>query len=230
MSMICLLLGVSTAQIAAFERAPALAGDAANVASDDAHKARMAPYLAAMTPEQRRAREEEERKNRKAFPEIERAEARLSEARDRLTPIGPFEKALSLEKSWHMLHYLMTGHGWDIIRDMENGRVAAAPGDALLTGKSLGEDAGYGPARLHDVKATAEFAHFLETQNVAMLQSRVNLKRMRAEQIYAMPMGPAGDSAYESELRAEVAHFFPLMRDYVVTLARKRYGLLVWLN
>jgi Domain of unknown function (DUF1877) len=71
--------------------------------------------------------------------------------------IGPFEQALNLEKSWHILHYLVTGHTDD----------SSAPGDALLTGESLGEDAGYGPARLHDEIKTREFGQFLETLDLA---------------------------------------------------------------
>ena len=230
MSMICWLLGVSPAQIAAFARTPTLTGDAARVASDDARKDRMAPYLAAMTPEERRLYDERERADRNAYPELEQAEIRLSEARSRIAPFAPFEKALCLEKSWQMLHYLITGRGWEALHAMAMGHVAAVPGDELLTGVSLGDDVGYGPARLHDVKATAAFARFLETQDVATLQRRVNLATMSAEEIYGMPMGSGGDAAYEADLRAEVAHFFPLMRDYVAKMAQQQYGLLVWLN
>jgi hypothetical protein len=43
-------------------------------------------------------------------------------------------------------------------------------------------------------------------------------------------LSPHSHERWLAELRAEVAHFFPLMRDYVVKLARKRYGLLVWLD
>lgn len=230
MSMICWLLGVSPAQIMGFEKTPTLAGDAARVASDDARKERMAPYLAAMTPEQRRFHDERERADRKTYPELEQAEIGLRESRNRIASLAPFERALCLEKSWQMLHYLMTSRGFETLHAMAMGHVAAAPGDELLTGASLGDDVGYGPARLHDVKAAAGFARFLETQDVATLQRRVNLATMSAEQIYGMPIGPGADAAYEADLRAEVAHFFPLLRDYVAEAARKQHGLLVWLN
>jgi uncharacterized protein DUF1877 len=42
----------------------------------------------------------------------------------------PFEEALGLEKSWHMLHYLLTGH-----LSPEGG-----PGEVLMTGEEVGED------------------------------------------------------------------------------------------
>lgn len=230
MSMICWLLGVSPAQIAAIERTPKLASDVAQVARNNARQERMAVYRARETPEQRRAREERESADRKAYPELAQAEVHLNEARSRVAPIGPFEKPHCLEKSWQILHYLMTGHGWETLREIERGVVAPGPGDALLTGKPLGDNLGYGPARLHDDKATAAFARFLATLDVATLQSRVNLQRLRAEQIYAVPTGPGGDATYEAELRAAIAHFFPLMRDYVADMAGKRNGLLVWLD
>jgi hypothetical protein len=33
--------------------------------------------------------------------------------------------------------------------------------------------------------------------------------------VYSMPMGRGSDFQYEEGLRAEVAHYFPLLRDYV---------------
>jgi Domain of unknown function (DUF1877) len=59
---------------------------------------------------------------------------------------------LELGKSWHMLHYLFTGHV----------DASAAPGNALLAGARLGEDLGFGPPRLHDERETRDFARFLE--------------------------------------------------------------------
>jgi hypothetical protein len=35
---------------------------------------------------------------------------------------------------------------------------------------------------------------------------------------------------FESELRAEVAAYFPRLRDYVAKMAEKQYGLLIWLS
>jgi Domain of unknown function (DUF1877) len=147
-------------------------------------------------------------------------QVRISEAQARLASIGPFEQALSLEKSWHILHYLFTGH-----IDASN-----APGDALLTGEDLGEDVGYGPARLHDETKTREFGHFLATLDLAQLQARVNFQKMARLGVYSMPMGPRSDAQYESELRAEVAHHFPLLRGYVTDMSARKYGLLIWVS
>jgi hypothetical protein len=51
---------------------------------------------------------------------------------------GPTEDGLNLEKSWHVLHYLLTG------------KAEKAPppvGNAVLGGQDIGGDRGYGPAR-----------------------------------------------------------------------------------
>jgi hypothetical protein len=48
--------------------------------------------------------------------------------------------------------------------------------------------------------------------------------------VYAMPMGPRSVAEYESELRAEVAYYFPLLRDYVAKMSAKQYGLLIWVS
>jgi hypothetical protein len=154
------------------------------------------------------------------MPGAKEARARNAEARARLERIGPFQQALDLEKSWHILHYLFTGHI----------DAAKAPGDALLTGEELGEDLGYGAPRLHDEKETRDFARFLQTLDVTRLQERVNFRAMLRAGVYSMPMGSGSDGEYEGEFRAEVASYFPRLRDYVAKAAEKQDGLLIWLS
>lgn len=212
MSMICGLLGLSPAQIAALRATPALAGDVAFSTA----MSRMLSRMSQMPPEARQAAEAQSRAAMEQALGPERT-AQLAAARERL---GPFEEALSLEKSWHMLHYLFTGHVYD----------APAPGNALVAGEDIGDDMGYGPARLHEPKATQEFASFLQTQDVSQLQERVNYREMASLQIYSMPMGRGTDAQFEAELRQEVGLYFPQLRDYVVKMAEKQYGLLIWMS
>ena len=195
MSMICWVLGLSPAQIKALRATPSLASDVAMVAVLD-------EMTKTMPPEKRQAFQQ-----------------RMSEARARLAPIGPLEQALSIEKSWHMLHYLFTGHV----------DASDAPGNALLTGQAVGENLGYGPARLQDESRTREFGQFLAKADVARLQARVNFQEMTRLKVYSMPGGPGSPAQHESELRAEVAQYFPLLRDYVGRMAAKKYGLLIWI-
>jgi hypothetical protein len=183
-------------------------------------RARLDDVMMRMPPERRAVFDAQYRTSIEATPAAREAQARVGEARARLAGIGPFEQALNLEKSWHILHYLVTGHTDDF----------NAPGDALLTGEPLGEDVGYGPARLHDETATQQFGRILETLDLTQLQARVNLREMKRLRVYSMPMGPGSDAEYENELRAEVANYFPLLRDYVVRMSEKHDGLLIWIS
>jgi hypothetical protein len=219
MSMICYVLGLSPVQIGALRADPSLASDLARMKQHEAHDAALAAILSRMPSEQREAAQAQ----RRAFEETpmqKDAEARRSAARTRLDPIGPFEQPLNLEKSWHMLHYLFTG---DVLP-------AQSPGDALLTGQDLGDDVGYGPARLQNEKVTQDFARFLQTLDEAVLQEAVNYREMSRAGVYATPGGPGSDAEYEAELRAEVASYFPRLRNYLVKITEKQGGLLIWVS
>jgi Domain of unknown function (DUF1877) len=220
MSMICRVLGLSPGQMAALRATPSLAGDLARVTQDEQLKARLAASMSRMPPEKRAVVETQYRAAMERVPGAKEAEAQRAAARARLGQLGPFEQALSLEKSWHILHYLFTGHVDD----------SKTPGDALLTGEELGDDLAYGPARLHNENETQDFALFLGTLDLSQLQERVNYREMSRIGVYSMPMGPGSDAEYETGLRAEVASFFPQLRDYVAKMAEKGNGLLVWLS
>jgi hypothetical protein len=86
------------------------------------------------------------------------------------------EDGLSLEKSWHTLHYLLTGSA-----------VEARPplGNAILGGEEIGPDAGYGPARFLDASEVHEVAAALAKVSREELSRRFDLKAMTAAQVYA---------------------------------------------
>jgi hypothetical protein len=132
-----------------------------------------------------------------------------------LSQLGPLQPELDLQKSWHILHYLLTGSIDD----------TSSPGGALLAGEELGEDIGYGPARLLDEAATAEFAGFLQGLDPDRLLARMNTGEMASAGVYAMP-----DEGDDEDLREEVGYYFPRLRDYVVQVAQKQGGLLTWLS
>jgi hypothetical protein len=182
-------------------------------------KARFEELINRMTPERRR-QVETNRATSEASAAVNLLQARIAEAGERIAALGPIEHALSLEKSWHMLHFLLTG------------RVdpSGIPGDLLLTGEALGEDLGYGPARLHSNTTTREFSRFIETQDLAALQARVDLEDMSERVVYAMPEGAGPRGVYEDELRNEATRYFLLLRDYVCKMSEKGNGLLVWLS
>ena len=118
-----------------------------------------------------------------------------------------------------MIHYLFTGHAG----------TGHAPGDLLLSGDELGEDACYGPARLHDEVKTSGFGRFLEGQDLARLRARSDFDAMnRAGVLYGA--GTPGDEALHQMLHEEIAIYFQLLRDYVRAMADKGNGLVVWIS
>jgi hypothetical protein len=221
MSMICWVLGLTPAQIGALRASPSLASDLARSIPQRQLEDRLAEMLSRMTLEKRAEAEARHQAQLERMPALKEAQKRNAEARARLEPIGPFQPALDLEKSWHILHYLFTGH-------IDESR---APGDALMTGEEVGDEVGYGPARLHNEQETEEFARFLSSLDLAQLQAHVHYREMSRAGVYAMPMGGGGsEREFEAELRTEVGTYFPRMRHYVTDIADKRGGLLIWLS
>jgi hypothetical protein len=209
--MICWLIGLSPGQIEALRHTPTLASDLAPVAEENsAAKGVLEDLMSRMAPEDRAQFEAMNKET----------EVRLAPAQARLAAIGPFETALSLQKSWHILHYLLTGH-------LDG---ASAPGNILMSGEELGDDVGYGPPRLHSEKETDEFARFLQAQELDRLQQRIKFKEMSRLVIYGVPSGRGVPGSFEREVREEVATYFPRLRDYVAKMASKEYGVLTWLS
>jgi hypothetical protein len=240
--MICSVLGVTTAQIRTLRAKPALVSKLALVARIDLLRAHLDDLTQRMSPEQR-AQFEASQAQFVASPGAKEAETSVAAARAALVPLGPIEKALSLEKSWHMLHYLFTGHvgtwrpgerlpipgedaayGPDHLYDEGH-----APGDLLLSGQELGEDVGYGPARLHDERQASEFSRFLEGQDLARLRAHTDFDAMnRAGVLYGA--GEHADEALHRMLHEEIAIYSQLLRDYVRAMADKGNGLMVWID
>lgn len=210
MSMICWLLRVSPKQILAMRANPDLAADLALFAQNEQQTAKLAELMSRMPPERRKAFE-----NTALFED-----PTVAGARTRLESIGPFEQALDLEKSWHILHYLFTG---------EIGP-STPPADALLSGEELGRDMGYGSARLLSPAQVGDFARFLGQKEIADLRTRVNYGELMQARVYGLPMGQGSETQFEEELRAEVAGYFPLLRDYVSQSSGKGCGLLTWIS
>ena len=118
--------------------------------------------------------------------------------------------ALALDKSWHVLHYLFTGSAWD----------GAMPAGALLTGgREVGEDLGYGPARVLTAQETKAFAQFLASQSETALVKKIDVPTMEQLEIYA-----ADDDSGE-----DVEHYFPQLKSYVADAATKGNGLVIWM-
>jgi len=109
---------------------------------------------------------------------------------------------LDLDKSWHGIHFLLTGTGWEV------GEGAA--GAAILGGDDIGEDNGYGPARLLRPETVRAVADALDALTIETLRARFDPHAMAAAEIY-----PDGWTGEADEFDAFLApHFAELHRFY----------------
>jgi hypothetical protein len=89
---------------------------------------------------------------------------------------GEDPDVLNLQKSWHTLHYLLTGSALP---------VDSPVGHAILGGQELGPDLGYGPGRILTPDQVQEVAESLSQIAKKDLASRFDLSSMTATEIYA---------------------------------------------
>jgi hypothetical protein len=110
------------------------------------------------------------------------------------------EPELDLDKSWHGIHYLLTGTAW---------RIGEGAGAAILGGDEVGQDGGYGPARLLDPDAVRAIATALDALDVQTLRARFDPDAMAAADIY-----PAIWTNGTDEFDYLMTHFTELRRFY----------------
>lgn len=83
--------------------------------------------------------------------------------------------ALNIDKAWHGIHYLLTG----------SAKATRDPASlAVLGGKEIGADLGYGPARLLSPSQVKEVAAVLRRQTPEELRAKYAPKRMEKLEIY----------------------------------------------
>ena len=112
--------------------------------------------------------------NESELEEIRQEPERLEEYLDN-------ETSLSLDKSWHAIHFMLTGNTWDSDNDLDK---------AILTGNIVGEegdedfDYGYGPATYLTADEVKEIATNLLNINVDKLKSEFTLSMFADKEIY----------------------------------------------
>ena len=126
------------------------------------------------------------------------------------------ERNLPLEKSWHGLHFALTGECWEGEPSLNF---------LLAEGTPVGEDFGYGPARLFDAAAVAEIHRALERFTDADFQRGFDLERMAAEEVY-----PAIWDEPRDELLEEYGSYLNVLRQGIRTAAEAGDAILVTLT
>src|SRR5262245_31900716 len=78
---------------------------------------------------------------------------------------------LDLDKSWHALHFLLAGTEWE---------PTEGAGEAVLGGEPIGEDVGYGPARLLTADQVHVIADHLRGLDIDALRARYDANALTA--------------------------------------------------
>ena len=136
----------------------------------------------------------------------------LTAAGAKLPKDGPDEEGLRLEKSWHSLHYLLTGSAQEVDSPL---------GNAILGGKEIGPDLGYGPARFLDAKQVQQVSSALNKLSSDDLARRFDLKAMMAAKVYAC--------ADEEELEL-AQHYFEHVVKYYAEAAKRGDAMLLYID
>jgi hypothetical protein len=120
--------------------------------------------------------------------------------------------AVSLEKSWHGLHYLLTGEVWQ-----GQGPLAFL----LAGGEQVGDDE-ESPLRWFTPEETVEIERALSTVTDKKLWSRFDADEMASQDIY-----PGIWNEGEEELREEYVGYFHALKEVAAVAAHQNQGLLV---
>ncbi len=129
---------------------------------------------------------------------------------------GPGRRRLSIDKAWHGVHFLLTGTADE--PDDTVGEVGAV----VLGGEELGEDEGYGPARVFPAAVVARLADALDQLDLDAVGARYDGARMTELAVY--PGGwevDAGAQAWLLDALRDLRAFFRACADdgsAVVTL------------
>ena len=123
--------------------------------------------------------------------------------------------ALDLDKSWHLIHFLLAGEAWG-----GEGPVAAA----ILGGEELKEtDAGYGPFRYlypAQVLATADALKHIDSEE---LWQRFDAEKVAAAEIYPSPW----EGGHEE--KQYIVQNFEELKQFYADAAKENQALLLYI-
>lgn len=128
----------------------------------------------------------------------------------------PFEgdDVVSVEKMWGALHFLFTGTAFEV--------VGGPLGRAILGGAEIGEDIGYGPARVLTAEEVHEVASALRSASFDELWKRFDAQKMNALQIY-----PQVWDEDEADLRGELEGYFDALVGCYVSASQAGKAMLL---
>ena len=119
-------------------------------------------------------------------------------------------KLLDVDKSWHVIHYVLTGSAWETCPDDPLSQLVLG-GEALRE-----EDLGYGPARVLDAVTVRQIADALKSWDQPHFRASFDMKSMLEDNIY-----PLMDDEDEETLFDYTWHYFELLKTFLHNAAER---------
>jgi hypothetical protein len=129
-------------------------------------------------------------------------------------PVAP---GLDIDKSWHAIHFLLTGDPWEGTPPL---------GFIVSGGTPVGDDTGYGPPRAFSSRELAEIASALEPITTATLKDRYDAEAFAQSQIYP----DIWDEPEQECLDDYVLHYFEELKRFIQQACADGKGLIVYLT
>lgn len=129
---------------------------------------------------------------------------------------GDDARGVCVHKLWHAIHFVLAGSPWDTDGEL---------GDLFMGGDEVGDDMGYGPARLLEPDRVAALHRQLTASPDAVLRPRFVPAELAAEEIY-----PDIWDEDEDELWQELTSYLAGVRTILGRASDAGDGLLVWLS
>jgi Domain of unknown function (DUF1877) len=129
---------------------------------------------------------------------------------------------LSLYKDWHLLHYLLTGKGWET--------VDTPVGQAIMGGIEIPDVQkvmGYGPARYLSPSIVREVADGLESFPIEQKVESFDPQAAEDAKVYP-PMH--GIKQLEKDEKEGLIDYFYLLRDFYRDASAKGHAMLLWVE
>jgi uncharacterized protein DUF1877 len=132
-----------------------------------------------------------------------------------LYPEEEDDRCLDIDKSWHAIHFLLSGDAWD-------GEYPLS--DVILGGSEMSdEDLGFGPARYLNPQEVQEMADALASVSEERLLRNFSPEAFAAAHIY--PEGWLGTD----EERQYIVTNFRKLKEFVTSAARADDAVVLWL-
>lgn len=122
-----------------------------------------------------------------------------------------------IDKSWHCIHFMLAG----------STDVSAEPLSwAILGGEEIGDDVGYGPARILEPQQVQSIAAALSKIDEATFKAKFNPKAMQAANVYLSEMCVRdGEEAFEYLLEN-----YRILLAFYQSAAARGDGAILWLS